>query len=55
MERINTLTIIPSIGENGNWYIGSVDTGIKAEGIDGVGIASIKKISSEDNVKLKIP
>ena len=49
-NKDNLDAIIPSIGENGNWYIGSVDTGIKAEGIDGVGIASIKKISSEDNV-----
>ena len=49
-NKDNLDAIIPSIGENGNWYVGSVDTGIKAEGIDGVGIASIKKISSEDNV-----
>lgn len=27
--------ITPHIGENGNWKIGTVDTGIKAEGIDG--------------------
>ncbi len=27
--------VIPEIGENGNWYINGVDTGIRAEGIDG--------------------
>lgn len=27
--------ITPHIGENGNWYIGDVDTGVKAEGQDG--------------------
>lgn len=26
---------IPSIGENGNWYIGGEDTGVKARGEDG--------------------
>lgn len=26
----------PYIGENGNWFIGEVDTGVKAEGKDGV-------------------
>ncbi|MBP3348886.1 MAG: collagen-like protein, partial [Clostridia bacterium] len=25
----------PYIGENGNWFIGDVDTGVKAEGVDG--------------------
>ena len=25
----------PSIGDNGNWYIGETDTGVKAEGTDG--------------------
>lgn len=27
--------ITPHIGENGNWHIGSIDTGIKAHGYDG--------------------
>lgn len=27
--------VIPEIGENGNWFIGTVDTGIKARGTDG--------------------
>lgn len=40
--------ITPHIGENGNWYIGETDTGVKAQGedgkdgTDGVGIASVK-------------
>ena len=25
----------PHIGENGNWYIGELDTGVRAEGVDG--------------------
>lgn len=27
--------LTPTIGENGNWFIGDVDTGVKAEGVDG--------------------
>ena len=27
--------ITPHIGENGNWFIGAIDTGVKAEGKDG--------------------
>lgn len=27
--------LTPTIGENGNWFIGDVDTGVKAEGKDG--------------------
>ena len=26
---------VPYIGENGNWWIGDTDTGVKAEGEDG--------------------
>lgn len=26
----------PSIGDNGNWFIGTVDTGVKAQGEDGI-------------------
>lgn len=43
----------PYIGENGNWWIGDTDTGIKAGGSDGTngtdgrGIASIKTIGGE--------
>lgn len=33
----------PHIGENGNWFIGETDTGVKAQGEDGVGIADIQK------------
>ena len=35
--------ITPHIGENGNWYIGETDTGVKAQGEDGVGITDIQK------------
>ena len=35
--------ITPHIGANGNWYLGETDTGIKAQGKDGVGIADIQK------------
>lgn len=31
----------PHIGGNGNWYIGNTDTGIKAQGENGVGITNI--------------
>lgn len=27
--------LTPYVGENGNWFIGDADTGVKAEGIDG--------------------
>ena len=43
----------PYIGENGNWWIGDTDTGIKAGGSDGTngtdgrGIASKKTIGGE--------
>lgn len=33
----------PHIGANGNWYLGEVDTGVKAVGEDGVGIMDIQK------------
>lgn len=35
--------ITPHIGANGNWYIGETDTGVKAQGEDGVGITDIQK------------
>lgn len=41
--------ITPHIGENGNWFLGTVDTGVPAKGKDGepgksgVGIVNIKK------------
>ncbi len=34
--------ITPSIGANGNWWIGETDTGVKATGSDGVGIEEIE-------------
>lgn len=27
--------ITPHIGENGNWFLGDTDTGVKAKGVDG--------------------
>lgn len=35
---------------NGNWWIGETDTGVKAEGIDGVGISNIEKTSTNGKV-----
>lgn len=43
--------VSPHIGENGNWYIGTTDTGVKAAGTNGVGIASIELISTVGRVK----
>lgn len=43
--------ITPHIGANGNWYIGTTDTGVKAQGTDGApgdpgrGIASVERTS----------
>ena len=34
-------SITPSIGDNGNWFVGSVDTGVVAKGADGKGIKNI--------------
>lgn len=31
----NGTPIIPNIGDNGNWFIGAEDTGVKAQGVDG--------------------
>src|ERR1035437_6634273 len=35
--------ISPTIGANGNWFIGTTDTGIKATGVNGRGISSIAR------------
>ena len=35
--------VTPHIGENGNWYIGETDTGVKAQGENGVGITDVTK------------
>ena len=45
--------LTPSIGENGNWFIGDVDTGVPSKGDDGEdgrGIKSIEKTSTSGNV-----
>lgn len=39
--------ITPHIGENGNWYIGTEDTGVKAAGEDGVGITSVDEMGGD--------
>lgn len=43
----------PYIGENGNWWIGKMDTGVKATGADGAdgkdGITPQLRINSETN------
>lgn len=41
----------PYIGENGNWWINGVDTGTKAEGVDGVGISNWELVSTVCKVK----
>ena len=46
-DGIDGLT--PYIGENGNWWIGNTDTGVKAIGTDGVSIISIEKTGSSGN------
>lgn len=36
LEGLTIDTVTPSIGDNGNWYVGDTDTGVKAQGSDGV-------------------
>ena len=36
----------PYVGENGNWWIGETDTGVIAQGTDGVGITSVKQTTT---------
>ena len=43
--------LTPYIGENGNWFIGDTDTGVFAQGKDGVGI---KNITINENGELVI-
>ena len=47
--------VTPHVGENGNWYLGSVDTGVKAagtNGTNGVGVAGVAM--SEDGKSLVV-
>lgn len=44
--------ITPHIGENGNWYIGDTDTGVKAEGTGG-GAGIAVEDDGEGNVTIK--
>jgi len=41
----NGITPVP--GQNGNWYIGTIDTGAKAVAVDGRGIVSNTRISGD--------
>ena len=45
---VEKAALVPSIGANGNWFIGDVDTGVKAEGIDGANltITNIEKTTN---------
>lgn len=36
--------------KDGNWWIGETDTGVKAEGIDGVGISKIEKTATNGRI-----
>lgn len=45
----------PKIGDNGNWWIGSVDTGIKAEGVDGKGVNILGSYDTEAELKAAHP
>ena len=42
--------ITPTIGANGNWWVGDTDTGVKAEGEDGVGIKNVSAQLETDPV-----
>ena len=39
--------ITPHIGSNGNWFIGEMDSGVKAAGDNGVGITGIDKTGTQ--------
>ena len=45
----------PKIGDNGNWWIGSVDTGIKAQGADGKGVNILGSYNTEAELKAAHP
>lgn len=49
-EMEYALSAVPSIGENGNWFIGDQDTGIFAAGVDvtGAEVGQIVKIAAVD-------
>lgn len=45
----------PHIGANGNWWVGTDDTGVKAQGENGVGIESIERVDSPSvNEKVQV-
>lgn len=41
LEGLTINTVAPSIGTNGNWCVGDIDTGVKARGSDGRGVMSL--------------
>ena len=41
--------LTPYIGENGNWFIGDTDTGVKAEGVDGINITITDIVESTED------
>ena len=42
--------VSPHVGDNGNWFVGTVDTGVKANGID-----STKDVSIGDSITVSVP
>ena len=42
--------LTPYIGENGNWWIGTTDLNVKAQGEQGVSVSSVVKTDTLDNV-----
>lgn len=50
-EMEYALSAVPSIGENGNWFIGEQDTGVFAGGVDvtGAKVGQIIKVSEVDD------
>ena len=46
--------VTPQIGDNGNWYIGETDTGVRAEGKQGEQGVGVKNITINAEGKLVI-
>ena len=42
--------LTPYIGENGNWWVGTTDLNVKAQGEQGVSVSSVVKTNTQDNV-----
>lgn len=56
IERL-TYNVTPHIGENGNWYVGDTDTGVKARGDDGDDyiLTAADKVEVVDSVLAALP